>query len=121
VAPATVLFDQALLAAFESAPGPVRLVSRGELVRSDYALRTDVRNFETRYDSGQDAAPTVVVRVRATLTRNQNSEVVGEQVFEASTRAGDNRVGAIVDAYDAATADVLKQLVAWTNTRTAAG
>jgi cholesterol transport system auxiliary component len=119
VAPATVLFDQAVLTAFEAAPGRVRLVSRGEAAPATYTLRTDVRNFETRYDAGAEAAPTVVVRVRATLTRNQNNELVAEQVFESSPRAGDNRVGAIVSAYDQGTADVLKQLVAWTNARTA--
>jgi cholesterol transport system auxiliary component len=115
VAPATVLFDQALVTAFEATPGRVRLVSRGERAPAAYALRTDVRNFETRYDAGPDAAPTIVVRVRATLTSNRDNAVVAEQVFESSIRAGDNRVGAFVTAYDRATAEVLQQLVAWTN------
>ena len=115
VAPATILFDQALANAFEAAPGPVRLVSRGERIPAPYALRTDVRNFETRYDRGPDAAPIVVVRVRATLTRNQDNAVVAEQIFESSVRAGDNRVGAFVSAYDEATAEVLQQVVAWTS------
>lgn len=114
VAPATVLFDQALMAAFEAGPGPVRLVSRGERAPTAYALRTDVRNFEVRYDRGEEAAPLIVVRVRATLTSNQDNAVVAEQIFEASVRAGDNRVGAFVAAYDQATSDVLQQLVAWT-------
>jgi len=39
---------------------------------------------------------------------------VGEQIFEASVPAGDNRVGAIVAAYDQAVKDVLGKLVAWT-------
>lgn len=114
VAPATVLFDQAVLSAFDAAPGKVRLVSRGESARTAYALRLDVRNFETRYESGPNAAPTVVVRVRAVLSRDQDRSLVGEQIFEASVRAGDNRVGAITQAYDKALAEVLGKLVGWT-------
>jgi cholesterol transport system auxiliary component len=114
VAPATVLFDAAVLNAFDAAPGKVRLVARGEAAKSVYALRLDVRNFETHYDAGPDAAPTVVVRVRAVLSRNQDNGLVGEKIFEARVKAGDNRVGAISQAYDKALDEVLRGLVGWT-------
>lgn len=112
-APAQVLFDQAVLAAFDASPR-VRLLSRGEPSKSDYSLRLDVRNFETRYDNGPKAAPAVLVRVRASLTRNQDNSVVGEKIFESRQPAADNRVGAIVAAYDAGVTDVLSKVVAWT-------
>src|SRR5205085_7900277 len=80
VAPAEVLFDEAVASAFESAAGRVRLVSRGEPIRSDYVLRLEVRNFETHYDG---RTPAVFVRVRATLSRDASRETVAEQVFEA--------------------------------------
>lgn len=112
-APAQVLFDQAVLAAFDGSPR-VRLLSRGEPSKSDYSLRLDVRNFETRYDNGAKAAPAVLVRVRASLTRNQDNSVVGEQIFESRQPAAENRVGAIVGAYDAGVTDVLSKVVAWT-------
>ncbi|MEO8115801.1 MAG: ABC-type transport auxiliary lipoprotein family protein, partial [Phenylobacterium sp.] len=99
VSPASVLFDQAVLEAFDVAPGPVRLISRGELGNAAYALRLDVRNFEARYDSGPKAAPTVVVRVRAALARNDKT-LASEQIFEARVTADDNRVSAIAAAYD---------------------
>jgi cholesterol transport system auxiliary component len=115
VAPASVLFDAAVLNAFDAHAGRARLVSRGENASSDYALRIDVRDFETRYESGAKAAPTVVVRLRAVLTRSQNNAVVGEQLFEARVPAGNNRVEAIVGAYDKALTEVLAKLVAWTD------
>ncbi|RAK52860.1 ABC-type transport auxiliary lipoprotein family protein [Phenylobacterium deserti] len=115
VAPAQNLFDEAVLRAFDDASGQVRLVSRGEQVRSAYALRLDVRNFEAHYENGPEAAPTVLVRVRALMTRNTDSAVMGEQIFEARVPAAENRVGAIVDAYDQALSQVLGQLVGWTN------
>lgn len=115
VAPAATLFDEAVLTAFDRDNGPARLVSRGEAGRADYALRLDVRNFETHYDQGPKAAPLVVIRLRATLFDSENRRLAGEQFIEAQVRAGDNRVGAIVQAYDAAAGEVIAKLVDWTN------
>jgi cholesterol transport system auxiliary component len=39
--------------------------------------------------------------------------VVAEQTFSVSRPAGENRISAIVAAYDAATRDVNSQIVAW--------
>jgi cholesterol transport system auxiliary component len=114
VAPAAVLFNAAVASAFDADPGPVRLVSRGQQAKSQYALRLDVRSFETLYEAGPEAAPTVLVRVRAVLNNTDLSKT-SEQIFETRTKAADNRVGAIVEAYDKGLADVLAQLVAWTN------
>lgn len=115
VAPAAVLWDQAVVAAFDSDAGPVRLVARGEPSPTPYILRLDVRNFETQYDRGAKAAPLIVVRVRAAMTSTIDRGVVGEKLFEARVRAGDNRVTAIVPAYDRAVGEVLSEVVAWTN------
>lgn len=115
VAPAAVLWDEAVLAAFDADPGPVRLISRGEPATAAYVLRLDVRNFEARYDHGAKAAPTVVVRVRAAMTRGTDRSTVAERIFEKQVTASDNRVGAIVPAYDKAVAEVLKEIVAWTS------
>ena len=114
VAPAAVLWDEAVLAAFDADPGPVRLVSRGEPASVAYVLRLDVRNFEARYDHGAKAAPTVVVRVRGAITLGVDRSTVAERIFEKQVTASDNRVGAIVPAYDRAVAEVLKEIVAWT-------
>ena len=114
VAPAAVLWDEAVLAAFDADAGPVRLVSRGEPASAAYVLRLDVRNFEARYDHGAKAAPTVVVRVRAAMTRGVDRSTVAERIFEKQVTASDNRVGAIVPAYDRAVAEVLQEVVAWT-------
>jgi cholesterol transport system auxiliary component len=111
VAPAEILFNEAVANAFDASP--VRLIARGQQGRFAYALRTDVRSFETRYDHGANAAPTIVVRLHAALTRTDQSSV-GEQDFEARVPAADNRVGEIVAAYSKAVADVVGKLVTWT-------
>lgn len=115
VAPAATLFDEALLTAFDRDNGPVRLLSRGETGQAPYALRIDVRNFETHYDQGPDAAPLVVVRTRVTLTSNEDRKLVAERYLEAQVRAGDNRVSAIVAAYDQAVTEVMGKLTTWAN------
>jgi cholesterol transport system auxiliary component len=115
VAPADVLFQQAVAQAFESRGGRVRLVPRGAPGSTDYVLRMDVRNFETRYDAGSNGAPTVLIRVHAALTRGSNRQLVSEQMFEATAPARDNRVGGIVAAYDDALSQVLEKAVDWAN------
>jgi cholesterol transport system auxiliary component len=113
VAPAAVLFDQAVSQAFDASP--IRLIARGQQGRSAYGLRLDVRNFETRYDAGEKAAPTVVVRVHAALSKADQT-IVGDQIFEAKVTAADNRVSAIVTAYERAMGEAIKKLIAWTET-----
>jgi cholesterol transport system auxiliary component len=113
VAPAQSLWNDAVVAAFDADPGPVRLVSRGEPTKADYVLRLDVRNFET-LRAGK-SAPTVLIRVRAAMTTDGEKALLNEKIFEARVRASDNRVGEIVQAYDQATDKILAEIVAWTN------
>ena len=112
IAPASVLWNEAVQSAFDTDPGRVRLIARGQVSKSDYVLRLDVRSFEARYEAGSDSAPTVVVRVRGVMTKADLSKV-DERIFEVKTQAADNRVGAIVAAYDKAVADTLSQIVTW--------
>ncbi len=115
VSPAFVLFEEAVARSFENDPGRARLIGRGEGAKADLVLRLEVRTFETDYVNGPKAAPEVVVRVRGVLNRNTDRVLVGDQIFEARVKAADNRVGAIVPAYDQAVAKVLGEVVGWVN------
>ncbi|MES2896836.1 MAG: ABC-type transport auxiliary lipoprotein family protein [Pseudomonadota bacterium] len=119
VAPAVTLFDEALAQAFDTNSGAARLISRGQTAKADYSLRVDVTRFEAVYDRGPKAAPLVVVNLRVALTRADRT-LAGADLIEAQVRAGDNRVSAIVAAFDQAVGEALNGLVAWTN-RTGAG
>ena len=114
VAPAAILFDQALSSAFDDSGGAARLLSRGQVGRPIYVLRLDVRDFEARYENGPDAAPVVLIRARASLT-DVDRAVVGDRMFEVRTPAADNRIGAIAQAFDKAVSQFMGELVAWTN------
>ena len=113
VAPAPVLFEEALIKAF-AAGGGARLAEAGSSLHANELINIDVQTFETRYDQGPQAPPQVMVQVRVQLVRVSDHSVVGEQLFTSAQRASDNRVGPIVEAYDAGVRDLLAKLVAWT-------
>jgi cholesterol transport system auxiliary component len=120
VSPAVVLFDEAVDRAFDAAGGPARLVPRGGLGTSGASLKLDVQIFEARYSGAKSAAPTIVVRVHGALTPAAARRLVAERTFEADQPAADNRVGAIVTAFDEATTQVVGEIVAWTEVQGAA-
>lgn len=104
-----------MASAFQTDQGRARLIGRGEIAKADLVLRLEVQTFEAQYVNGPKSAPEVVVRVRGVLNRNQDRTLVSDQVFEARVKADDNRVSAIVPAYDQAVAQVLGEVVTWVN------
>ena len=114
VSPAIMLYGDALEASFASQARAVRLIGRRELTPTTRLLDVDVRAFETRYEYA-GGAPTVVLTARARMLRFPERTVVAEQTFTVSQPAGENRVSAIVDAYDVATRDLNTQIVGWTD------
>jgi cholesterol transport system auxiliary component len=113
VSPAIVLFDEAVARAFEGENSSGRLVTRGEALKAAMALRLEVRSFETDYVDGPKAAPEVVVEIRAVMTRSSDRALLGDKVFVARIKAADNRLSAIVPAYDQAVGQALSEIVAW--------
>jgi len=114
VSPAAILFDEMNAQAFQSG-SRARLIVRGDVVKADYTLKLDVQGFEAVYDQGPKAAPLILVSVRGVVTRSDDRSLVGDRIFTAQVRASENRVSAIVPAYDTATSQVLGELVAWVN------
>ena len=110
-ATAPTLFQQALESAFDEAGGPARLAPRGTASKADLELRLDVSRFEVRYAAG--AAPTILVRVHASLVGYEKRSPAGARDFQAEIPASGDRLGAIVQAFDQATTQVLGQIVAW--------
>jgi cholesterol transport system auxiliary component len=113
VSPAIVLFDEAVARAFEADASSARLVTRGETAKAVMALRLEVRSFEVDYLNGPKAPPEVLVEIRAVMTRNSDRALLGDKVFVARVKAADNRLTAIVPAYDQANGQVLSEIVAW--------
>lgn len=113
--PADTLFNEALLGAFNAGPGPARLVIRGEPARADYTLRLDVQRFEAVYDHGPRSAPDVHIEVHMVLIRASDRVLVKDETIAVQARATDNRVSAIVAAFDKAVGEALAAIVTNTN------
>jgi cholesterol transport system auxiliary component len=114
VSPAPMLFDLAIRKAFDA--GPARLLAKGEPARADYSLTLDVRTFEARYLAGPNAPPTVRIEVYAGMGAT-SERTDHDRVFVGEAAASDNRVSAIVIAFDQAFAKVMAQLVPWVDAR----
>ncbi|CAN5258098.1 ABC-type transport auxiliary lipoprotein family protein [soil metagenome] len=113
ISPAEILFNDALEASFAAQPDKVRLIGRREVGASARVLSLDVTTFEARYDVA-GAVPTVVITARARLVVLPERSVTSEKVFTISQPATENRVSAIVEAFDVATRDLNTQVVEWT-------
>ena len=82
-------------------------------MRSGRSLDIDIRAFEARYDA-PGGVPTVVVTARARVMALPDRTVSAERMFSVEQPATENRVSAIVAAFDTATRDLNTQIVAWT-------
>ncbi len=114
VAPARDLFADAAERAFDRAG--LRLSRRNQPFDADASLVLEVPTFEARYENGATAAPVVVVEVRASMVSGPDRKVLGETAYTVRQPAADNRVTAIVPAFDAATRQALDQVAAWAAT-----
>ncbi|WP_174300105.1 ABC-type transport auxiliary lipoprotein family protein [Caulobacter sp. S45] len=115
--PAVLMFQEDVQNAFATRATTVRLIDRGQLGAATALLRLDVTEFDARYDPTAGGAPTVVVSLRATLTRADGRQLL-QQVFTERRPAAQDRVSAIVQAYDAAVQGVMAQAVDWTQAHT---
>jgi len=83
-------------------------------VRAEFELATELRSFEANYLAGEDAAPTVIVRLRARLIRVSDRRLVAVDAVGAQAVAQSNRIGDIVAAFDAASQEAMANVAQWT-------
>lgn len=114
VTPAERMFEEQLARAFMA--GPARLVSPGTAGRPDWILRLEVQRFEAVYRGDPEGAPTVLVEIKASLSRNQRDGETIDRVFRAEAPTTANRVSAIVPGFNLALTTALTDLTAWVGT-----
>ena len=112
VTPASVLVREAMERGFQGTS--VRLIDRRYAGGQALLLQVDLSTFSVDYAAGPQAAPTVRIEGLARIVRARDKAVVGEHRLSSSVLALDNRVGAIVQAYDAALGASVSDLVGWT-------
>ena len=100
----------------ESFENSARIVAVGRQaigLRSDYNLKSELREFQAEYAS-EGAAPQVRVRLNVKLIKQPRRNIIGNQSFEAVIQAEDNTMAAVIRAFDDALGKVLRRSVKWT-------
>jgi cholesterol transport system auxiliary component len=102
----------------ESFENSQRIVSIGREslgLRSDFVLKSELREFQAEYydiEAGQP--PRVRVNISAKLVQMPRRVIVASQSFEEIVPAEADNIEAVVSAFDEALGGVLRDLVGWT-------
>jgi cholesterol transport system auxiliary component len=102
-----------LVQSFEKS-GRIRAVDRQNVsFRSDYFLKSELREFEGEYFGGA-TVPTVHVRILAKLVKLPRESLVDSREFEATRKAASGKPADLIAAFDDALGRVMAEIVQWT-------
>ncbi len=113
-----------MIESFENS-GRIVSVGREQIgLRSDFVLKSDLREFQAEYDNAIPAeatalaanysAPWARVRINLKLVKMPQREIVATETFERRVRATSNTMTDIIAAFDGALGKALKSAVVWT-------
>jgi cholesterol transport system auxiliary component len=109
---APLMVQALVIQSFENS-GRIGAVARESLaLRADYVLQPELRHFEADY--GAAAVPSAHVQIAVKLVKMPDRTIVARQSFDATANAAENQIPAIVDAFNAAFHQVMRQMVDWT-------
>lgn len=106
------MIQQLLIQSFENSQKIVSVGRQSIGLRSDFALKIELREFQA--EKTEDGGTAVRVRLNLKLVRPALGMIVASQSFESVKPSASERVPDIVQAFDDAVGAVLKRAVAWT-------
>lgn len=109
---APLMIQTLLVESFENTRRIVSVAREGTDLRADYALKTELREFQAEY-TDEATTPNVHVRMIAKVIKMPQRIIVASSSFEAIMPAGDTGIEAIVATFDEALGKVLKRIVVW--------
>ncbi len=96
-------------------------------LRSDYLLKTEVREFQAEFTAVKSSSvqanntsggrPVVRVRLNAKLIKMPRRSIIASRTFEHVVESNDNTMDSIISAFDDSLGKVLKEVVVWTLTK----
>ena len=102
-----------LVESFENS-GRIVAVGRQAIgLRSDFNLKSELREFQAEY-ADPNKAPEIRVRLNAKVIKQPRREIIASENFEAVVPARSNSMSDIIRAFDEALGKVLKRTVEWT-------
>lgn len=102
-----------MVESFENSGAIVAVGRKAIGLRSDFDLKSELREFQAEYVDAE-GAPLVRVRLNVKLIKQPRRSIVAFENFEATQRAAGGSMEAIVAAFDEALGKVLRQIVQWT-------
>lgn len=97
---------------FENSGAIVAVGRKAIGLRSDFDLKSELREFQAEYDGA--GAPLVRVRLNVKLIKQPRRQIVASENFEAVERAPGASMEQVIVAFDEALGKVLRQVVQWT-------
>jgi cholesterol transport system auxiliary component len=111
---APIMVQSLLVQSFENS-GRITAIARESLaLRADYILRPELRHFEADYASG--GTPAARVQIAVKLIKMPERDIIAQKNVETRAPARENQVPAIVDAFNDALHEAMRQIVEWTLT-----
>ncbi len=109
---APIMVQTLLVESFENSGRIVGVGRQSIAIRSDFALITDLREFQAEYDRG--VVPEARVRLTAKLIRMPERVIVGVTTIERRQKAAASDLESVVEAFDMALGKTMKRIVEWT-------
>jgi cholesterol transport system auxiliary component len=107
------LVQTLLVESFENS-GKIIAVGRMAIgLRSDYNLKSELREFQAEYDK-KGEPPSVRVRINSKMILQAKRQIIASRTFESVVRADTTSMRDVVRAFDRALGKVIKKVVAWT-------
>jgi len=106
------MVQQLLIQSFENTKKIVSVGRQSIGLRSDFVLKTELREFQA--EKTPEGGTVVRVRVNLKLVRPVLGQIIASESFESVKPAASENIPDIVQAFDDAVGAVLKRAVAWT-------
>ena len=108
---ATNLVQTLLVESFDNSGRIAGVARQGSGLRTDFLLKSDLREFHAQMYAGTPAR--IRIRLHVRLVRWNDRDIVASRTFEAAELLAGQSNEAIVAGFDAAVGGVLKQIVEW--------
>jgi cholesterol transport system auxiliary component len=109
---APLMIQSLLVQSFENS-GRITAIGRESLaLRADYVLRPELRHFDAEYR--ESGAPSAHVVIGIKLIKMPERTIIAQRNVDAVAPASANQMPAIVESFDKALHDAMRQIVDWT-------
>lgn len=110
---APAMVQSLIVESFENTGNIVAISRESVDLRPDFILKTEMREFQAVL-RGEDTPPDVLVQLNAKIVVMPQRLIFANNTFESRASANTRDLEAVVQAFDDALGNVLKDLVAWT-------